>query len=96
MQGAKRPRPDGAEPQAAAAMQRPPRPPPPPPLDVSHAIAVTAGHGKAAFRSPRSPPGSLSPGSGGRRRQSSKMQGRVCIECGTTTTTQVSSAAGLL
>ncbi|PRW58150.1 hypothetical protein C2E21_3121 [Chlorella sorokiniana] len=82
----KRSLPKDGEPAAAASALRPPRPPQ---LDVSHAILVTAGQAKGVFRSPRGSSGSMpSPGGGGRRRQSSKMQGRVCIECGTTTTTQ--------
>lgn len=90
--GSKRLRPDEGEQPAAARSLLPPRPPP---LDVSHAIIVAGGHAKGVFRSPRGSSGSQpSPGGSVRRRQSTKMQGRVCIECGTTTTTQASRVRG--
>ncbi len=86
--GGKRLRSDDGEQSVAASVMRPPRPPQ---LDVSHAIVVSVGQAKGVFRSPRGSSGSLpSPGGGGRRRQSSKMQGRLCIECGVTSTTQAS------
>lgn len=89
--GGKRSRSEDGEQPAAASILRPPLPPQ---LDVSHAIAVSATvQAKGMFRSPRGSSGSLpSPGGSGRRRQSSKMQGRVCMECGTTSTTQASQA----
>lgn len=77
-----------------ASRQRPPRPPPLFSDGGSPGLAdLPAGQGALA-----SPPGVRSPGGGSSRkgRQQAKTMGRVCVECGTTTTTQVGVTGGEL
>ncbi|PSC76639.1 hypothetical protein C2E20_0293 [Micractinium conductrix] len=81
-------------PRVGAGKHRPPRPPvlALPDSGSLESQALTPGRcgpsPRLAARSPRSPTGGASPGSRRAGKPLSKTQGRVCIECAATTTTQ--------
>ena len=87
-------------PRVGAGKHRPPRPPvlALPDSGSLESQALTPGRcgpsPRLAARSPRSPTGGASPGSRRAGKPLSKTQGRVCIECAATTTTQVSRDRG--
>jgi hypothetical protein len=89
--GAPAPQPQPQQQQQFASKHRPPRPPP---LWDSGSLVLDGGSGGSPPASVRSPRGGTSPSGRRPAKQLSKTMGRVCIECGTSSTTQVGGRGG--